>query len=327
MSAVAAPRRAGEPRLRRLLRRHGYLLALGLTIVLLAVNLVLQPNFGWIAQLASFAPLAVAAAASMPSIVSGRGGIDMSIGPVMTLSGIVFAGYLAPNGLGGLEALPILMLLGGAIGAVNGLIVIWLRLSPIVVTLAMYFIVIGINLKLAPTPMRLADDNWATSLAGSIGGFPGPLISLAIPVALWALLGLTAFRRNLYAVGGNDATAFTAGIAVSAVRVVAFALGGAFAGIAGLVLVALVRTADSSTSSAYTLIAIAAVALGGTSLAGGAGGMTGALLGAASIFLVQSVLADAQVPQTWLPAIYGAMLIVAVVVGALLSGERTGRRA
>ncbi len=318
--------RATESWLRRALRRHTFLLALGLSVVLLAVNLIIQPNFGWTAQLASFAPLAVAAMASTPSILSGRGGIDMSVGPVMTLSGIVFAGYLAPVGLDGIVALPILMALGAAIGAITGFIIIWLRLSPIVVTLATYFIVIGINLKLAPTPVRLNDASWVTALAGGLGGFPGPIVSLAFPVVLWGLLGLSAFRRNLYAVGGNDAAAFTAGVRVGAVRVIAFALGGMFAAIAGLVLLALVRTADSSTSSAYTLIAIAAVALGGTSLAGGRGGMTGAILGAASIFLVQSVLADAHMPQTWLPAIYGALLIVAVVVGALISGEKLGGR-
>ncbi len=319
-----APRR-GDSWTRRTLRKHTFLFALALTILLLIINLIIQPNFGWTGQLASFAPLAIAAVASAPSIISGRGGIDMSVSPVMTLSGIVFAGYLAPAGLGGGVALPIVMLLGGAIGAINGLIIIWLRLAPMVVTLGMYFIVIGINLKLAPTPLRLDDGNWATSLAGSFGPIPGALVSLAIPVAVWVILGLTAFRRNLYAVGGNDATAFTAGVNVSAVRVIAFSVGGMFAGIAGLVLVALVRTADSSTSSSYTLIAIAAVALGGTSLAGGGGGIIGALLGAASIFLVQSVLADAQVPQTWLSAVYGALLIIAVVIGALVSGDRVRR--
>lgn len=309
-----------------ILRRHTFVFALALTVLLLVVNLIIQPNFGWTTQLASFAPLAVAAIASAPSIISGRGGIDMSIGPVMTLSGIVFAGYLAPSGLGGFEALPLLMLLGGAIGAINGLIIIWLRLAPIVVTLAMYFIVIGINLKLAPTPLRIDDANWVTALAGPIGPVPGALISLAIPLALWGLLGLTAYRRNLYAVGGNDATAFASGVNVAAIRVVAFTVGGAFAGIAGLVLVALVRTADSSSSTSYTLVAIAAVALGGTSLAGGNGGAMGTLLGAASIFLVQSVLADARMPQTWLPAVYGALLIIAVVIGAIVSGDHTRRK-
>lgn len=321
MTTVAHATRAPS-----ILRRHTFVFALALTVVLLVINLIIQPNFGWTAQLASFAPLAVAAIASAPSIISGRGGIDMSIGPVMTLSGIVFAGYLAPSGLGGIEALPLLMALGGAIGAINGLIIIWLRLAPIVVTLAMYFIVIGINLKLAPTPLRIDDANWVTALAGPIGPVPGPLISLAIPLVLWGLLGLTAYRRNLYAVGGNDATAFASGVNVAAVRVIAFTIGGMFAGIAGLVLVALVRTADSSSSTSYTLVAIAAVALGGTSLAGGNGGAIGTLLGAASIFLVQSVLADARMPQTWLPAVYGALLIIAVVIGAIVSGDHTRRK-
>ena len=312
--------------LRRTLRRHTFLFALLLATLLLILNLTIQPSFGWTTQLASFAPLAVAAIASTPSIISGRGGIDMSISPVMTLSGIVFAGYLAPSGLGGVEGLILVMALGAAIGAINGIIIIGLRLSPIVVTLGMYFIITGVNLKLAPTPFRLDDTNWLTAFATNVGPLPGPVLSLALPIVLWSLLSLTAYKRNLYAVGGNDATAFTAGVNVPVVRVVAFAVGGAFAGIAGLVLLGLVRTADSSTSASYTLIAIAAVALGGTSLAGGRGGIIGAILGAASIFLVQSVLADARVPQTWLAAIYGAMLIAAVVIGALVSGERNRSR-
>lgn len=318
--------RTSRARVRQFLRRHTFIFALALTLLLLAINLAIRPGFSWMTQLASFAPLALAAMASVPSIISGRGGIDISIAPVMTLCAILFTGYLVPAGLGGIEALPLLMLIGGAVGALNGLIIVWLRLAPIVVTLGMYFIVIGINLKLAPTPIRLDDANWATSLAGSVGPIPGPLISLGIPVAIWALLSLTAFKRNLYAVGGNDATAFTAGVRVQTIRVIAFALGGVFAGVAGLVLVALVRTADASTSTAYTLVAIAAVALGGTSLAGGAGGLTGALLGASSIFLVQSVLADAQMPQSWLPAIYGGLLIASVTVGAVVSGDQARRR-
>jgi len=310
----------------RILRKHTFIFALGLSVVLLLVNVLIQPTFGWASQLASFAPLALVAMASAPSIISGRGGIDISIGPVMTLCAIVFVGYLAPAGLGGIEALPLVMLLGGAIGTLNGLIIIWLRLAPIVVTLGMYFIVIGINLKLAPSPLRLDDTSWATSLAGMVGPLPGPLVSISIPLVIWGLLGLTAFRRNLYAVGGNDATAFTAGVNVSAVRVLAFAIGGVFAGAAGVVLVGLVRTADASSSTAYTLVAIAAVALGGISLAGGAGGIIGGLFGALAIFLVQSVLADTDLPQTWLPAVYGALLIASVTVGAIVSRDHTRRK-
>lgn len=310
----------------RALRRYTFAFALLLVAVLLVVSLVLQPNFQWTQQLAAFAPLAVAALASTPSILSGRGGIDMSVSPVMTMSAILFVGVLVPLGLGGPESIGILLVLGAAIGTVTGLIVVKLRLSPIVVSLAMYFIVIGINLKLAPVPVQLRGDNWVTSLAGSIGPVPGALISILIPLVLWTVLKSTAYGRNLYSVGGNDATAFSAGVNVAAVRIIAFASGSAIAAFGGLVLVGLVRTADSSTSGAYTLNAIAAVALGGTSLAGGRGGVIGTLLGAAVIFLVQGILSDLQVAAVWLPVVYGTLLIVAVVIGAALFAPKQGAR-
>jgi ribose transport system permease protein len=310
----------------RTLRRYTFAFALLLVAVLLTVSLVLQPNFQWTQQLAAFAPLAVAALASTPSILSGRGGIDMSVSPVMTMSAILFVGVLVPLGLGGPESIGILLILGAAIGTITGLIVVKLRLSPIVVSLAMYFIVIGINLKLAPVPVQLRGDNWVTSLAGSIGPVPGALISILIPLVLWTVLRSTAYGRNLYSVGGNDATAFSAGVNVAAVRIIAFASGSAIAAFGGLVLVGLVRTADSSTSGAYTLNAIAAVALGGTSLAGGRGGVIGTLLGAAVIFLVQGILSDLQVAAVWLPVVYGTLLIAAVVIGAALFAPKQGAR-
>jgi len=313
-------------RIRTLLRRHTYAFALLLVVILLVVNISIQPNINWTNLLASFAPLAIAAIASTPSIISGRGGIDMSTSPVMTLSAIFFVSVLIPAGLGGIEAVPLVMLLGGAVGAAIGLIIVVLRLSPIVVSLAAYFIVIGINLKIAPRPVLMEGDNWVTSLSGSFGPVPAALVSIAIPVAIWAILMSTSYGRNLYAVGGNDATAYSAGVPVSATRIIAFATGGAFAAFGGLVLVGLVRTADSSTSGAYTLMAIAAAALGGVSLTGGRGSVIGALLGAAAIFLIQSVLADLRMPPTWLPMVYGALLIVSVVLGSVLLGQKKGAR-
>lgn len=313
-------------RARTLLRRHTFVFALVLVLVLLAAALALQPNFNWPNQLAAFAPLAVAAMASTPSILSGRGGIDMSTSPVMTLSAIVFVGILVPSGLGGIEAVPIMMLFGGAIGTAMGCVIVFLRLSPIVVTLAAYFIIIGINLKLAPRSLQLG-ENWVTSLSGMFGPIPAALVSIAFPLLLWTALMATSYGRNLYAVGGNDATAYSAGVNVAAVRIMAFGIGSSFASLAGLVLVGLVRTADSSTSGSYTLVAIAAAALGGVSLTGGRGSLLGAALGAASIFLIQSVLSDLNMPQTWLPAVYGALLIGSVVLGAVLLGQRKGSRA
>lgn len=305
----------------RFLRRYPYAFAIAISIAMLIVNISAQPNFGLNQQLASFAPLAVAAMASTPAIVSGRGGLDLSISPLMVLSAILFIGYLTPAGLGGVEAIVILVVIGAAIGALNGVMIVHLRLQPIVVTLSMMFILTGVNTRMAPSPLVLS-GSWVYSLSSSILGIPGGLISLAVPVLLWLALTRSAYGRNLFAVGGNDATAYSAGINVGRVRIIAYALGGAIAGFGGLVLVALISSADATVSGSYTLTAIAAVVLGGTSLAGGRGGMVAAIAGAAAIFLVQSVLTVLGVPQIWLSFIYGAMLFLAVVIGAIIAAPR-----
>ena len=121
--------------------------------------------------------------------------------------------------------------------------------------------------------------------------------------------------RTLLAVGGNDAAALSAGINIANVRTAAYALGGLFAAMGGIAMAAVFRSADPNTAMQYTLIALAAVALGGTPLTGGRGGITGSAIGAAVIFMIQNLLAALQVSNDLLPAIYGALLIVAIVLG------------
>ncbi len=308
--------------MRRLLRAYSFGFALLLAAILLIANLIATKNFGWVEQLATFAPLAVAAMAMTPAIISGGGGFDMSISPVMTLVGILYVQALVPAGLGGFETVLIVLACGALVGALNGLIIVTVRVPPMVVTLATYFIFVGIDLKLTPIPVSLQTDNWLADMSGMIGPIPGPLIFIAAPVIIWVLLGLIPYRRTLYMVGSNDATAYSTSVNVGTVRIIAYALGGLFAAFGGLALTALVGCSDSSTASAYTLIAIAAVALGGTSLWGGRGGVLGSLIGAACIYLLQSLLQTAQVSPTWLQVIYGLMLLFAVVFGMTITRVR-----
>lgn len=305
-------------------RRYPFAFALVISVVLLAVNIIVQPNFGPIQQLASYAPIAFAAIAIMPAVLSGRGGIDLTVSPVMALSGIVFIGYLSPAGLGSIAAVPILALIGLVIGTINGLLIVLLRLPPVVVTLAMMFVYTGLNLKLAPAPLTIS-GSWVRVLAESVWVIPGALIGLAVPVIAWVFLARSAWGRTLYAVGGNDATAFSAGINVAFVRVSAFALGSMIAMLGGLSVVALTSSAAASTSSAYIMLSIAAISIGGISLAGGRGGIAGALFGAATIFLVQRMLTVFNVPTIWLTLVYGLILIGAVILGAALTTQRRDR--
>jgi ribose transport system permease protein len=306
----------------RLLNRYSFGFALLLSLVLLAITLIHDSNFGWSDQLANFAPMAIAAMASTPAIIAGGGGLDLTISPLMYLAGEVFIIYLVPHSLGGAVSVPLLLALGLGVGFVTGLVIILLRVPPVVVTLSMYFILIGVDLRVAPNAQYLSGDNWIKHLAADVGPFPGALIPLAFPFVVWYLLGLTPYKRTLYAVGSNDATAFSSGVNVAAVRVVAYAVGGMFAAVGGAALVALTSSANPSLSTTYTLIAIASVALGGTSLWGGRGGLLGPMLGAASIYLLGNLLITLQVDPSYLQVMYGTMLVFAVVLSGVATRSK-----
>jgi ribose transport system permease protein len=306
------------------LRRRPWLFAAALALGLLLANVIADPNFGkpdnWPAQLATLAPFAIVALASTPSILSGGGGLDISVGPIAVLANVIMIEWFLPNG--GLDtawvAIPLLMLIGAAIGAFNGTLVAVFRYQPVIATLCTFFVLAGVVQKIAPSPKSPAGGNWTVDFADTVGPVPGALILMAIPLAIWFALSRTAFHRNLYATGGNDATAFSAGVNVTATRIIAYALGGAFAAVAGIALTALVQSTQTAMFAQYTLIALAAVALGGTQLGGGRGGMLASLLGAACIYEMQTLLSAVGVSSSWLEFVYGVMLVAGVVVGAKL---------
>jgi ribose transport system permease protein len=309
--------------MRELLRTRPFGFALLLSLVLLAANIIAEPSFGdpsnWPPELASFAPLAIVAMASTPSILSGGGGLDLSVGPLAIFCNVLLVHKFFPHGLdSGWAAVPLILLIGAAIGAVNGVLVTMLRYQPVIATLCTFFILIGLNVKFGASPRPAPAGNWTTDLGDKVWFFPGALITILVPAVVWMLLSRTAYHRQLYAVGGNQSTAFSAGVDVTATRIVAYALGGLFAAIAGIALTALVQSSQAASSAQYTLIALAGVALGGTVLGGGRGGLVGSALGAFAIYLMQTFLSAVNVPPTWNSVVYGGMLVAGVVVGARL---------
>jgi ribose transport system permease protein len=306
--------------LRAQLKARPFLFALLLSLILFAANVIVSPRFGspsnWPDELAAFAPLALVAIGSTPSILAVRGGIDISVGPLMILCNVLLVSTLLRHGVtSGWLDFPLLLALGAGVGALNGVLVGVLRFQSIIATLCMFFILSGLDLQLGSSP-DVTHHNWTSSLAGSVGPIPGALLLLAIPAAVWLALCATPFLRNLYAAGGNDVSAYSAGVNVRGAVVGAYALGGLFAAVGGIALTAFVQSSEGTVSSQYTLIALAAVALGGTSFAGGEGGLVGSLFGAASIYLIQTFLSASGVAPTWLDVVYGAMLIFGIVAGA-----------
>ncbi|MER8630907.1 ABC transporter permease [Mesorhizobium opportunistum] len=291
--------------------------AVVLLVVLLAVNLILSPGRfqpgSWGALVGLAAPLIGAAIASAPVILAGRGGIDISVGPLMGfVNAMVIQVLFLKAGISSpLVLVPAALLIGALIGAANGFLATIVRIQPIVATLGTYLILTGITLTILPAPIGPAPA-WLKALSGPLSMLP-----LAAMFIAWWLVRRTPYYDQLMAVGSDDRAAYTAGVDVTRVRFIAYVMTGIFGGCAGLMLTALIGSADPNIGPTYTLIAIAAVALGGVSLAGGRGGVAGAAIGAIDIFLLQSVLTTFNVSTFVLQIAYGAILVLAVMLTAL----------
>jgi ribose transport system permease protein len=296
--------------------------ALVFAVSLFVANLIALPSFVGAGQLTptlgTLAPFAIAGMASTPAFLSGGGGIDLSIAPLMGLVNIVLVTQLLGTSLGTpVLAIPILLALGAAVGAANGILIAHMRFPPVIATLGMFFVLSGIDLSLVPNPVS-ESAAWTNALAGSVGPVPGAVFTVGGPLVLWLLLRRTPYVGTILAVGDNDATAFSAGVNVNADRISAYAVGGLIAAVGGIALTALIRSADAQTFSDYILAALAAVALGGTNLAGGRGGLAASAIGATCIFLLNNLLSAVSVPAQYIQVAYGSVLLIAVGLGALV---------
>jgi ribose transport system permease protein len=295
-----------------------------LLVVLLVINLFLNPArfypSAWGALIGLAAPLIGAALASTPVILSGRGGIDISVGPLMGfVNAVVIQLLFLKSGIGTpFVLIPAALLVGAAIGAINGFLTTVVRIQPIVATLGTYLVLTGVTLTILPAPVGPA-PLWLKSMSG-----PLSIVPLAVIAIAWLAVRRFPYYDLLMAVGSDDRAAYTAGVDVTRVRFIAYVITGIFAGVAGLMLTALIGSADPNIGQTYTLIAVAAVALGGVSLAGGRGGLIGAAIGAIDIFLLQSVLTSFNVSTYVLQIAYGAILVAAVILTAVQ--ERAAKR-
>lgn len=303
---------------------QAWALAAALSILMIVANAAAQPAFIDLryidSNLALFAPLALAAVASTPAILTG--GIDVSIGPLLGLVNILIVSSVLPPELRGPVAAPLICLgIGAGVGLVNGLIVAVARIDPVVATVGTYLIIAGLDVKLLPIPVGPGPD-WLAGLRDGIGPIPGAVLLMAVPVVVWAVLRALPYHEVLLAVGGDEAASFSAGVNTAMIKVIAYMIGGVFAAIAGIALSSGISASDALLGPGYTVIAIAAVALGGTSLAGGKGGLPEAFLGAMVIFLIQNLLTAIGLTSFLLPLVYGTVLILSLIFGSRLT-QRT----
>ena len=298
---------------------------IGLIVIfalLFAYTLFLRPGYGL--QALAIASLPVAFAAAGQAIVVISGGIDLSIGSVIALTNVAAAVMLAAAPELSIPIVVAVLLIGIAVGALNGILVVVSRVPDIVVTLAMLFVWAGAALLVIPTPGGGSVD-WLR--AAITGGFvldfiPRALVLLLVVVGLvWIPLRRSRVGLSLYAIGSDQLAAFRSGVRVAPTKIVAYALAGFFAALGGLALTASTGI-GTPIPGPYLLLSVAAIVLGGVSLAGGRGGLLGPIVGIFILGLIRADLSFMGVEPAFSTIIQGVIMVVVVMLGAYLAMQR-----
>jgi ribose transport system permease protein len=315
--------------------RNGRLLFVwALLLALIAAYVLVVPQFRPREQRTLInSGLTLAAASMGQTLVVLTGGIDLSIGPMVSLTNSIASEVTDKESpqtsmiLAGAAALAV----GSLGGFINGALVAYGRLQPIIVTLATGSIWTGIALYIRPSPGGFIPLEFSNLLAGTAFPEPVPLPlgltwSMPIPKAAFVLLGLVIFwvffrhsrlATRIYAVGSSEGAAYLSGINVQRAKLAAYTLAGFAAGCAGLINSAQTATGNALSGTIFTLNSIAAVVLGGAALAGGAGSYLGTLAGAYVIAIIPSVLQFYGVSSFYKDLVQGSILLFAVALGAI----------
>jgi ribose transport system permease protein len=244
------------------------------------------------------------------------GGIDLSVGAVVALSGTLCSGLMVQFGM----PVPLAVLLGIAVGALfglfNGYCVAYLRMPPIIVTLATMGIARGIALiYTGGYPISGLPDSFAFLGSGEILGIKSPIIIMLLTYAVaFVLLNMAPFGRYVYAIGGNEEATRLSGVPVARYKLLVYALSGLTAAIAGIVQAARVTSGQPGVGVGFELDAIAAVVMGGTSIAGGRGFIIGTLVGALLLGVLNNGLNMLGVSPYLQLVIKGVIVLLAIFI-------------
>lgn len=245
------------------------------------------------------------------------GGIDLSVGSILALSSALLASMIT-SGMNPEMAVIVAAVIGLGLGAVNGIIVAYGKVAPFIATLATMTIYRGATLVYTNgNPISgLSEDPIFMGLGqGDIAGVPVPAILMLIAfLVLLFILNKTPLGRQTYAVGGNEKVSFIAGIKINRVKIVSYAITGLLCALAGAVLTSRLNSAQPTAGMGYELDAIAAVVLGGTSLSGGKGRITGTLIGALIIGTLNNGLNILNVSSFYQQVVKGIVILLAVLM-------------
>jgi ribose transport system permease protein len=272
----------------------------------------------------NFAFIGIMAVGMVAVIVTG--GIDLSVGSIMGLVGVV-CGLLLPAGYPWWSVIILALLAGAATGLANGLLIAYLGLSPFVVTLGMLSFARSLAIVLSENKI-LYDFGPGGPIFKAIGG--GQMLGLSNPV--WALiiitiiaaivLKTTTWGRHLYSIGGNEQAARLTGVPVDRVKVQAYVVSALCASIAAVLIVGWQGSAINALGTGYELRVIASTVIGGANLMGGEGGAYGAFVGAALLEVIRNSLLMQGIDSNWQGAFVGVFIVLAVLLEKIRGRRR-----
>ena len=313
---------------------------LAILAAMFTLTAVLQQNFfetkAIVRNINAFMPLILMTMGQAVVIIAG--GLDLSAGTALSLLTCVLTTVMKKSDpVSGVYALAAAFAVAMAIGVINGVGIGYLRIPPVIITFATSSLWLGIGLFLRPVPGGEAVD-WFRAFynAGLVEGvpawvkaagavFPPALVLILIGCALWLIVARTRTGRYLYAVGGNNESAYVSGINTAAVQMRACLINSAFIFLTALFFVGQNQSGDARMGDPLTLRAIASAVVGGIALSGGRGSVFSALVGALILSFVNKIIFFANIPNAFQP-LFGGLIVVVAIAGSqayALSGKRS----
>lgn len=311
---------------KQLLMDRSYLLTF-LLIVIICFMSIMNSDFLSVNNLLGItqfgAVLALLALGQSLVIISGNGGIDLSVGSMLSLSGVII-GLSVNGGINIWIAIFIGILTGLILGVINGVIVAFIGMPPFISTLGTLYLYGSLALVLTGgNPISGFPDEYSFIGQGTILGIPTQVVLIVIPLFLiiYYVINQTVFGRQIYLVGTNQTAARFANISVKKNRFIVFALSGLLAGIGSVIMSSWLMTARADAGFGMELEAITVAVLGGINIFGGIGSLLGVMLAVLNITVLSSGLQMANVNSIWQLAILGFVLIGAVALNQFLSNN------
>ena len=309
-----------------LLNRAPFLVACLMLLVIVAIYGSLQKGVFTLDEinLDTAAAMTLMLAATGQTIVLIRGGIDLSIGGMISLGTVIAATQFGTDPLSIVLWSGAILAIGFAVGAVNGLLISVLKLQPFLVTLASWSILNGVAMLILPTDGGAVPSWWVGFAYAQMFGLAAPVWMLIALIAFWYWFRATRLGVTIQATGSNEKSSFLSGVSITRINVITYGLSGLFAAAAALYLTTQTGAGSPTIGKDYILPSVAAAVIGGVSLFGGRGNLLGTVIGALILTLIGNLVFVLHVSSYWQPVMSGAILLIAVLASSMAEKSARG---